>query len=88
MESEQIWSWVLGAIGICGFILAGRKVWWAWYINIANQFIWLAYSIVTQQWGFLVLSVFYFIVFSKNAYDWTKEHFGRAPHSRVDDGER
>lgn len=72
---DQIWSWVLSAIGIVGFYFAGRKIWWAWYINIANQVIWTVYAIVTEQWGFLVATAFYFAVFIKNARDWTRDHF-------------
>jgi hypothetical protein len=71
--SGQFWSWILTAIGLAGFFLAGRKVWWCWYINIFNQAIWLAYSVVTHQWGFLVGVVAYTIVFTKNAVKWTKE---------------
>lgn len=71
---NQLWSWVLGIIGLIGFILAGRKVWWAWYVNIGNQVIWTAYSIVTAQWGFLVVAALYFWVFTGNAIRWTKEH--------------
>lgn len=74
MDPNQLWSWVLTVFGLLGFIFAGKKIWWAWYINIANQFLWTAYAIVTEQWGFIVGSVFYFAVFSRNAYLWTKEH--------------
>lgn len=71
--NDQLWSWVLGFIGVAGFILAGKKIWWAWYVNIGCQFLWFAYAIVTQQWGFFLSSIVYLAVFSKNAYDWTKE---------------
>ena len=71
--NDQLWSWVLGFIGVAGFILAGKKIWWAWYVNIGCQFLWFAYAIVTQQWGFFISSIVYLAVFSKNAYDWTKE---------------
>lgn len=71
---DQIWSWVLMAVGLVGFHLAGKKIWWAWYVNIANQIIWFVYSIVTEQWGFLVGTFFYMYVFVQNAYRWTKEH--------------
>ena len=70
----QIWSWVLGLVGVAGFILAGRKVWWAWYVGIAGQLLWLAYSLVTQQWGFLIGVVAYTFVYVKNARAWTAEH--------------
>lgn len=70
----QIWSWVLSAVGLAGFFLAGKKVWWAWYVNIANQMLWLIYSIVTEQYGFLVATFAYTFVFTKNAIRWTREH--------------
>jgi hypothetical protein len=70
----QIWSAVLTMIGLMGFYLAGKKIWWAWYVNIANQLIWTAYSIATQQWPFLVGVVAYTFVFTRNAIAWTKEH--------------
>lgn len=71
---DWYWSWILSAVGLLGFFLAGSKVWWAWYVNIFNQVIWTAYAIITQQWGFLVGTAFYFVVFIRNAVKWTKEH--------------
>jgi len=77
MDTNQIWSWVLSIVGLAGFFLAGKKVWWAWYVNIANQVLWTAYALIAEQWGFLVGTVFYFVVFTRNAYLWTKEHKSR-----------
>lgn len=77
MDLNQILSWVLGFVGIVGFVLAGQKVWWAWYVNIGNQVLWTAYSVITEQWGFLAAAGFYFVVFCRNAYLWTKEHRSR-----------
>lgn len=71
---EQMWSWVLSAVGLAGFFLAGRKVWWCWYVNIANQIIWLAYSLITHQYGFLVATAAYTVIFIQNAVKWTREH--------------
>ena len=70
----DIWSWVLTAVGLTCFYLAGRKVWWAWYVGLAGQALWLAYSILTQQWGFLVGVVAYSLVYTRNAAAWTREH--------------
>ena len=70
----MLWSWLLTGIGVTGFFLAGRKVWWAWHVNIANQLLWLTYSLVTQQWGFLVGVAVYTWVFWGNAVRWTREH--------------
>jgi hypothetical protein len=72
---DQWWSWALTLIGVTGFWLAGRKVWWCWYVNIGNQALWLAYAITTQQWGFLLSVPVYLAVFVPNAYRWTRERF-------------
>lgn len=68
------WSWLLTIIGITGFVLAGRKVWWAWYVNIGCQGLWFAYAIVSKQYGFIASALLYTIVFSQNAKKWTKEY--------------
>ena len=67
-------DWVVTIIGVIGFLLAGKKIWWAWYVNIANQILWAILAITTHQQGFLVGVGFYLVVFTKNAYDWTREH--------------
>ena len=72
--NDHYWSWLLSVVGVAGFILAGRKIWWAWYINIACQILWFAYAIISDQLGFLVGAFFYTAVFVRNAYLWTKEH--------------
>ncbi len=72
--SAQTWSWILTAVGLTGFILAGRRIWWCWYINLACQGLWFTYALVTKQYGFVVASIVYTIVFANNAYKWTREH--------------
>ena len=72
MSTDQILSWVVSAIGILGFYLAGKKIWWAWYVNIANQVFWTMFAFITQNWGFLLATAFYLWVFGRNAYLWTK----------------
>jgi hypothetical protein len=73
MMSNQYWSWLLSIIGVSGFILAGRKIWWCWYINIACQVLWFTYAVVTEQWGFIVGAIFYTAVFVDNARKWTRD---------------
>ena len=70
---DQLLTYILSAVGILGFFLAGKKIWWAWYVNIANQALWLFFSILTQQWGFLLATGFYLIVFIRNAILWTRD---------------
>jgi hypothetical protein len=61
-------------VGLTCFYLAGRKVWWAWFVGLAGQGLWLAYSLITGQVGFLVGVVAYGLVYTKNAVSWTREH--------------
>ena len=82
---NQLWSWALTLVGVLCFWLAGRKVWWAWYVGLAGQVTWLAYSLVTQQWGFLLGVVLYTVVYTRNAVRWTKEH--RAPSHEIQGSE-
>lgn len=68
------WSWLLTAVGVTGFVLAGRKVWWCWYGNLGCQGLWLAYALVTRQYGFIAAAAVYVVVFTRNAVAWTREH--------------
>lgn len=77
------WSFILTAVGVAGFILAGRKIWWAWYVNIACQALWVAYALGTHQYGFLISAAVYTVVFTMNARNWTcdraKKEIPRVP---------
>jgi len=77
------WSWLLSVVGVVGFILAGRKVWWAWWINVGCQVLWLAYSLLTQQWGFLFGVAIYSVAFTRNAVRWTREEREKREHERA-----
>ena len=68
-----VWSWVLTVVGVTCFLLAGRRVWWAWYVGLASQVLWLAYSVATAQWGFLAGVVVYSWTYAVNAARWTRE---------------
>jgi len=71
--SNQLWSWLLTIVGLTGFVLAGKRVWWCWYINLGCQGLWFTYAIITKQWGFVAAAIAYTIVFAKNALKWTRE---------------
>ena len=70
---NQYWSWLLTAVGIVGLVCAGKKFWWAWLIGLSAQVLWLAYAIVTKQYGFIVSALAYGIVYARNAHLWKKE---------------
>ena len=71
---DQYWSYLLTIVGLIGFILAGKKIWWCWYVNVGCQALWFTYAIVTKQYGFIVASIVYTVVFTQNAIKWTAEH--------------
>jgi len=68
-----MWSWVLTAVGVFGLFLAGRRVWWAWFVGLGAQSLWLIYAIVTDQWGFIVSAFAYGWVYAKNGIAWTRD---------------
>ncbi len=55
----MIWSLALAAGGVLGLYLAGRKNLWGWAIGLAMQGLWIAYAIVTTQYGFLLSAAAY-----------------------------
>lgn len=77
MDNEQLLSWIVAAVGLSGFFLAGRKIWWSWYVNIACQVFWFMYAWVSETPAFFATAVFYTVVFTINAIKWTKEHIAR-----------
>ena len=60
------WSWLLTAIGVSGFWIVGTGRRWGWLINISAQGLWIAYSLQTEQYGFIVASLAYGGVFTRN----------------------
>ncbi len=75
MDLGQILSWVVGFVGIVGFYFSGKRLWWAWYINLGSQALWIAFALVTGYSAFLAFAAAYSIIFGYNAFKWTREHF-------------
>ena len=67
------WSIVLAAIGIFGLWLAGRKNYLGWFVGLAAQVLWLAYALVTVQYGFILSAFAYGWVYAKNGLSWMRE---------------
>ena len=67
------WSIALAAVGILGLWIAGRKNAWGWAIGIGAQVLWVAYAIVTMQWGFIASALAYGFVYTKNFVSWRRE---------------
>jgi hypothetical protein len=71
---DNLWwaSWVLAAFGISTVFFAGRNKWWSWTIGIFTETLWVWYSIVTDQYGFIVASFAYIAVYFKNTIRWKR----------------
>jgi hypothetical protein len=67
-----MWSWILEGIGLLGAFVIGRKHWWGWLILLCNTFLWGVYSVTTHQYGFIVASIFYAFIYSKNSINWIR----------------
>ena len=66
-------SWVLAAFGVATMFFAGKRKWWAWTIGILTETMWIGYSILTEQYGFIVAALAYMIVYFKNTISWKRE---------------
>ena len=67
------WSWILTAIGATGLLLAGKKVAWAWLVGLGVQVLWVAYAVVTVQYGFVASALIYGGVYARNHMLWKQE---------------
>lgn len=75
--SGAYWSYLLTAVGVLGLYLAGRKVWWAWYVGFVAQGLWVAYALASKQYGFLLSAAVYGWVYLKNGLSWQRDHASR-----------
>ena len=51
-----------------------KGVWWIWLIHAFNAVLWIYYSIVIQQWGFVGLSIVTILIDLVSSYrNWRKE---------------
>jgi hypothetical protein len=69
----EYWSWVLAAIGVAGIYFVGKKTIWGWFVLLFNEIIWVAYAIVTEQYGFIVSAVAYAAVYIRSYLHWRRD---------------
>ena len=70
---NPLWSYALGGLGVFGLWLAGRRSAWGWAVGFGAQFLWLAYALVTVQYGFIITALVYGAVYAKNWRAWTRQ---------------
>ena len=65
--------WVLACIGVSGIYFVGRKTLWGWFILLFNECLWIAYALVTDQYGFIFAAVAYGAVYIRSYLHWKRE---------------
>lgn len=67
------WSVLLAVVGVAGLYIAGRKSWIGWAIGLTAQLLWVAYALVSGQWGFLLSAGAYGWVYATNWIRWRRD---------------
>jgi hypothetical protein len=49
----QYWPWLLTGLQVLSLWAAGGRRWWGWLLGASVQPPWIAYAILTGQWGFI-----------------------------------
>lgn len=73
VKLQQIIPWILSAITIYMFLLAGNKKRYTWLVGLGNQGLWLFWIIISGTWGLLPMNVALWIVYSRNHIKWKRE---------------
>lgn len=53
LGAPAYWPWLLTALQVLGLWSAGSNRWWGWLLGAAVQPPWIAYAVVTAQFGFI-----------------------------------
>lgn len=67
------WSVLLTTVGITGLWIVSNHRWQGWLISLASEILWIAYAVVTQQWGFIAAAVVYSCVHARALYRWRRQ---------------
>ena len=67
---KEIIPYILSAITIYMFLLAGNKKRSAWIVGLFNQALWLTWIIIIQAWGLLPMNIALWIVYTRNYWKW------------------
>jgi len=75
----MMWSWVLAIIGVTGIYFVGRKTIWGWVVLCFNEILWIAYALITKQYGFIFSAIAYAAVYIKSYLHWKREESEEEP---------
>lgn len=66
-------SYCLAPFGLLGMAAVGRKKTWGWVLSMATQALWATYAIGTAQYGFLLGTCSYFVIYLKSWLKWRRD---------------
>ena len=69
----QWWSWLLATVGIFGLWAAGSRKTWGWAVGVGVQALWIAYALVSDQYGFIASALAYAVVYARNWQRWRRQ---------------
>lgn len=67
---DQVSQIMLTTLSILGFFLIARKNKWGFIISLFSQPFWFYTSIVHRQWGVIVNTSVFTIIFIYGTYNW------------------
>lgn len=70
---KQALPWVISIITIAVMLLIGNKIWWAWLIGLGTQVLWIIASIWYGTWGYMLLTGFLIVIYTRNMLKWRRE---------------
>jgi nicotinamide riboside transporter PnuC len=68
-----MWSWILAFVGVTGIFFVGRKTIWGWFVLLFNECLWTIYALQSKQYGFILASVSYAIVYIRSYLHWRRD---------------
>lgn len=68
-------SWLVSVVSLTGMWYMGDKKWWAPWIGVGSQLLWLQFTFVTGQWGLLPAVLAYTYVHVRNGRNWYQTRY-------------
>jgi hypothetical protein len=57
-----VWSYVLSLLGVLGLLLVEVRPRVGWWVTLVDEWVWVAYALVTQQYGFILSACVYEVI--------------------------
>jgi hypothetical protein len=68
--AEQAWPWALSALTLASFWVIGKKRRSGWLFALGTEGLWLLWSVLYHQWGFLASVIPFSALYARNWWLW------------------